>query len=550
MKRAAFLILACLLLLALTAGCGKGAAPLTAEDYLALGDDERADETLRRRERRPDGGGMPMDGESAEEAAGGREDQTPDGGEDRSPDSGSDSNPQAGAMPFEIITIYDTALYAPNGEEIGHVASRRPVFDSGYRYADRFNECFGEFLAPLTEQEVQEHYRVIMDEAVRFAQDQEAMGNAYAYSLGYGGFYFDDACQVAYYDGTYVSFVVSSGGFYTGAAHGWYYANGYTFNLATGDILSLSDVLAVDADTVGEKLANEFIVQYADDSPSGDWHYWDSTFRRTDYDQLVAASTLDIQFSLGDDGIHIYYEQYTFYYAYGARELVIPYARFDLVRPPFAVQPKNWQDAYSVILRSKEAGIRNFEKVEWLDFSPKIAVADICGDRTPELLFVAREYRDSVYFYNLYVWGYDNGAICLLDSKYMGAEVGGGGNFGVAGLRGGRLLTYDSNGDEGWWGTYEVFELLDGSLTSTLALDFSSLPQYQYDNYWEMPFIDTYYKNGAEISEREYRNEESSLFSAIETPLLTPYFGEGEFYDRFSGDIAMTFDEAVAYLNR
>jgi hypothetical protein len=136
----------------------------------------------------------------------------------------------------------------------------------------------------------------------------------------------------------------------------------------------------------------------------------------------------------------------------------------------------------------------------------------------------------------------------MLESKDLGAEAGAGATFGIAKLKNEQLLTFNQNGDEGWWSEYEVFELKDGVLVSSETLSYNSTPQYQYDNYYEIPQIEKYAKSGVDINEEAYRAEESALFSAIETPLIAFYYGESELLNHFVGHTAMTYDEAIAYL--
>jgi ABC-type multidrug transport system fused ATPase/permease subunit len=49
--------------------------------------------------------------------------------------------------------------------------------------------------------------------------------------------------------------------------------------------------------------------------------------------KLQAVSNWKLPYWLEKDGVHVYYGQYTFFYAYGARELIIPFGRKDLVQP-------------------------------------------------------------------------------------------------------------------------------------------------------------------------------------------------------------------------
>ena len=119
-------------------------------------------------------------------------------------------------------------------------------------------------------------------------------------------------------------------------AHGGFERHGRTFDASTGEQLRLSDCLKGSPEEQVEILYNEYLAYQADldDGYFAELAKGDSP---EDFDGYFAESVKEqcgenAVFWLADDGIHVYFHQYTFYYAAGSSELVIPYTRLDLVR--------------------------------------------------------------------------------------------------------------------------------------------------------------------------------------------------------------------------
>jgi hypothetical protein len=115
-----------------------------------------------------------------------------------------------------------------------------------------------------------------------------------------------------------------------GQAHPTQYAYGSTFDNRNGRTLQLTDVLKITPDTAPAILAREFARQFP--NPYGPTDRWDAQSMA----KLQGVSNWKLPYWLEKDGVHVYYGQYTFFYAYGARELIIPFGRKDLVQPLFA----------------------------------------------------------------------------------------------------------------------------------------------------------------------------------------------------------------------
>ena len=438
---------------------------------------------------------------------------------------------------FEIVTIYDTVFHAPNGEEIGVVTCQLPVFRSGYRYAEKFNEIIGGSMTPLSHEETQSIYQETLDEAIEFAQMLEAQGSEFAYAYGDGGgFYSETMGRLTYRAGAYVSFSIDSGMWYPGGMRPAHLAYGHTFNLATGEMLAMQDVLFVDENTVGTALADAFLAQYPDDAPSGDWHRPEGMNANTDYDMLVEASTLESPFWLSEDGVNIYYERYSFTFgAYGDRLLTIPFSRLDLVRPPFALIAGSWQEAYSALLESQEFGIEI--SAERFSYSAQVAIADVIGDETPELLFVSMTSHegtaDGVDAASLFVYSYDQSGLSLLMERNVLAMVGGWTTYAIF-TADDELWFFRSLGSDYQEGSYARLTYQDGELIESGRLSFLYDEHYIYGG-------DAFTLEGQDISADEFSRLEETLLASVDTLFLG-----------WLPDVSpqgMTYGEAMAFLS-
>jgi hypothetical protein len=222
---------------------------------------------------------------------------------------------------------------------------------------------------------------------------------------------------------------------------------------------------------------------------------------------------------------------------------------FALYRPRFtyyanaetqesAVQLREMKAAYTDFIKSKEAGVRRFEK--YGDMTPSIAVLNICGDSLPELVTITIEED----WWHLSVWSYENGAICLLEDEALSVTWGGSG-VGVAKMTDGRLLVFSESYDEGFGSSMlRIFELINGRFVKTMELEYA-------EGYSEEGRIEGFWNNGVEINESAYKNEWENMLAAIELPLIAnPRDENYEVLNHFIGSKAMTYDEAIAFLSR
>ncbi len=128
----------------------------------------------------------------------------------------------------------------------------------------------------------------------------------------------------------YVSFTASDFVYYVGAIHPLSATYGVTFDVRTGDELKITDVLKISSSSMTETLYQEYLNYYS--AKSADI----AQLARENPDSVKEQLGEDAVFWLAEDGVHISFHQYTFYYAVGQTELVIPYSRTDLIAEPFA----------------------------------------------------------------------------------------------------------------------------------------------------------------------------------------------------------------------
>lgn len=124
-----------------------------------------------------------------------------------------------------------------------------------------------------------------------------------------------------YLDENYVSFYQSSY-VYLGGAHGMPYHIGYTFDLHTGEMLTLSDIVG-NSETELKEIVTKHFAEYINTDPESFWENAVDTVRE--------CTDMDSMFYLTEDGIVFYFEPYALAcYAAGFQEVIIPYEEFDM----------------------------------------------------------------------------------------------------------------------------------------------------------------------------------------------------------------------------
>ena len=130
--------------------------------------------------------------------------------------------------------------------------------------------------------------------------------------------------KISYCDEKYLSFCQQES-CYQGGAHDMPYWSGYTFDLQTGQRMTLKDIIR----NSEEELKDIVTAHFASDIDADPEAYWG------DAKDVVRESTdFDSDFYLTEDGICFYFGPYALAsYSAGFQEKTIPYAEFDLKIP-------------------------------------------------------------------------------------------------------------------------------------------------------------------------------------------------------------------------
>ena len=127
--------------------------------------------------------------------------------------------------------------------------------------------------------------------------------------------------EIAYFDGRYVSFCQQEYD-YQGGAHGMPLWIGLTFDLETGERLSLPDVIANSEEELNS-IVTEYFAEYINGNPE---EFWEDAL-----DIVRDESCFESDFYLTEDGIKFYFHPYALSsYAAGFPEVTIPYDEFEM----------------------------------------------------------------------------------------------------------------------------------------------------------------------------------------------------------------------------
>ena len=127
--------------------------------------------------------------------------------------------------------------------------------------------------------------------------------------------------EIAYFDGHYLSFCQQEYD-YQGGAHGMPLWIGLTFDLETGERLSLPDVIANSEEELNG-IVTEYFAEYIHENPE---EFWEDAL-----DVVRDEICFESDFYLTEDGIKFYFHPYALsYYAAGFPEVTIPYDEFEM----------------------------------------------------------------------------------------------------------------------------------------------------------------------------------------------------------------------------
>ena len=305
--------------------------------------------------------------------------------------------------------------------------------------------------------------------------------------------------------------------------HGGMHRDGHTFDVESGKLLAITDILKITSSNIKEVLYNEYIAYHAslgdgfDEMARGDGS---DSFSSIQVDAVKSQCGEDAIFWLSDDGVHIFFDEYTFSFADGATELLIPYDRSDLLRTPFALNSSDdvnetavagadWKQAYMDTIMNNQtyAGSADWETHDHYGDYPMyitgFQLADLNFDGVPELL----SYGDGA------------GASATM-----------------------RIFTMIENGAKKvfqGWGDIDTIELYRGNSNDSLAYFFTSA-NGEYDYYGGAVYrtdshtvIDASFEDNAKYMEFSAKDEFSyDQDTYVETLISTTYTIDGRVVSR------------------
>ena len=227
------------------------------------------------------------------------------------------------------------------------------------------------------------------------------------------------------------------------------------------------------------------------------------------------------------------------------------------VATPTPEPAPDYSAAYAAYLGILQENQRYINAYDWQRSDPDVteanlkpvALADVYGDGTPELLFMRGTAGDNNEYYykaNLVVSTYEDGTVKNLYDEPLDVAVAGGTFFCVFAGKDKTLYIYDSIGDEGVDYYYHRLAASGSALAPVENISHSSYPTEDYSS-----FKDTYYIQETEVPQEDYEKIRSAWYDNTASILLTSY-NDDEFLvglHRAQGSEALTYDEAVAKLN-
>lgn len=225
-----------------------------------------------------------------------------------------------------------------------------------------------------------------------------------------------------------------------------------------------------------------------------------------------------------------------------------------------AVSDKTYKvvfDAYAEELMAHEDVIRNVSwqnkyTIGWLDdISTKygrepVAMTDICGDDTPELIYLGAR---TDYSADLNILTYENGSLKPLSfSENYDIQVAGGARFMLFKKNeDNKLYSYYSMGDENWTRTWSVFEQeSDGQYKwRTLAKEESGPDENYTTTLYD--YSDEY---GA-ITKEDYDNTAGDLISNMGSVVICENIDDQKIYDKSVqlDYLAMSYNDAMGFID-
>ncbi len=202
--------------------------------------------------------------------------------------------------PFDLVDIYDADITNDKGIHLGYVKSRRPVFHHDYQHAEKFNKVIGDLsfkpdFMRITEPASTSTVKKLFKDWIKDAQEVINQG------VTSDGFHCVFDWKVSYRKGPIVSINCETSGMGYGGTHGSFEAHGKTFNLQTGAMMKITDVLNISADKLATTLYKEFVDYQLNAEHGKDHLIYNSEFT----DDIKKQCNENINFWLNQEGVHL-----------------------------------------------------------------------------------------------------------------------------------------------------------------------------------------------------------------------------------------------------
>ena len=385
-RRIVALLLVIILTISVSAACKKIREPIQTDDPIVSGDDVKESPVS------PGDVKPPKGPETNDEP----KDKGP-GEEEPGEEEPGDEEPEAPEIPplipeYEIRQTLYHEVRAGDGVLLARAECNQPVFLGDGENVIRMNKTFEEDLDGFGFDDF-EYLIDMYDNREGYVYDDARSGRIAGYS---------ETWEESFRMNEFISFSAKCEWDGLGP-HGGFEMTGRTFNARTGEELGIRDILKIPRNRIADTLYNEYVAyHYAlndglDELALG---YESGAYNTRHIESVKAQCGENAAFWLEDDGVHIFFEQYTFYYAVGASELVIPYSRTDLVREPFADEgavsvverAPVWKIEYLNLLLGAEyyRVVNDYDHHDFYSTYPLYPsgalLADLNFDGTPELL--------------------------------------------------------------------------------------------------------------------------------------------------------------------
>ncbi len=197
----------------------------------------------------------------------------------------------------------------------------------------------------------------------------------------------------------------------------------------------------------------------------------------------------------------------------------------------------------------------NWQNIEWTEDGPiyhpdyKVAIADVYGDETPELLYMENYDPDGQGYTSvasLNIVTFEGGEIKTLYSEVLDAEVAGGTSFCVFTVTGKKEpVVYYDIGDEGWTWTYLELTEGDGVLNAVRKAEMSEYPN---EDFSEM--VKTYKLDEKETDEASFAAYRQDLIDSFDRLIFYGDLTDEEMIRLMAekGWIGMGYTDALAFL--